>query len=561
MSKIHVRQLESLLKEMYDGLIVVNSKLTEAQQRDQFCTRSLAAYSVRMISNCSKEESAQAITDGYNDNGIDFIHINPETKKLILGQSKWTHSGEKSPEYGDILKFIKGVEALIECNFEEFNKDIQKLSSDIENIVTDSECEIIIVIVYSGKQPISEVVKKELEKMKSTYNDINDVLDYQILDLKKLHDSIPYTGQGKPIEMSIKIHHFGKIDDPYRAVYGKVNALEISQWYSKFGEYLFDKNLRKSLSDSNINEQVQKTLIESPENFWYFNNGITLICNEITQVIKRAKQRDLGEFLLKGINIVNGAQTVSNIFKAQEKGADISDAYVMTKIISLEDAEDETFSSNITKYTNSQNRINSKDFITLDPIHKRLLKDLQLYGKHYAYKTGDIITNPDAGFTFETAAIALACSNDNLRYSMLSKTSVGKLWDDITKPPYTLLFNSKTTALRVLRSIDVFKCVEQQLAQFSWYGTLSTHSNRFILHMVFQYMPVNKFDDPDLDFELHLKSISNNFKLIFESMKKTMDHLYPNAHVYHFFRNGGKCQALKDELLENLTDPFCIIKS
>ena len=556
MSKLHVRQLESVLSDIYKSLIIIDSDLSEAKQKDLFCTRSLAAYATRMISNCSSEESVQAITDGFNDNGIDFIHIDSETKQIIIGQAKWTHGGEKSPAYGDILKFLEGVNDLIECKFEKFHSDIQKLGNDIENIVIDPECKIIIVIAYSGKQPVSRDVENKLSELKKTYNDISELLDYKILDLKKPHDSIPYTGQGKPIETTIKVHHFGKIDEPYKAVYGKVTALEISGWYETFGEYLFDKNLRRSLGDSNINEQAQKTLIESPESFWYFNNGITIICNKIIQIAKRAQQRDLGEFQLIGINIVNGAQTVSNIFRAREKGAELSAAYVMTKIISLEDAEDETFSSDITKYTNSQNRINSKDFVTLDPIHKRLSKELVLYGKHYAYKTGDIITDPDNGFNFEVAAVALACANDELRYGMLAKTSVGKLWDDITKPPYTLLFNSQTTALRVMRSVDILKCVEQKLSELNWYGALPTHSNRFILHMVFRYIPVDDFDNPDLNFATILSSINSNFNILFEGMKKKMDGIYPNAHVYHFFRNGGKCRTIKENLLSDFSDPF-----
>lgn len=558
MSKIHVRQLETALHGIYGSLIVPDSSLSEDRQRSQFCTRSLAAYSVQMVSNCSAEDSVKAITDGYGDNGIDFISIDKETKRLIIGQSKWTYSGENSPKYGDILKFIKGTEELIECKFEKFHNGIQKLGSDIEEIVTDVECSIVVVIAYSGKQEISAQIRDALDELKASYNDISELLSCQIIDLKKLHDSIQYLGQGAPIKINVKLHQFGKIEEPYTALYGRINASEISQWYEKFGEYLFDKNLRRPLGDSNINEQVQKTLLHNPENFWYFNNGITIICDKITSGAKGIKQRDMGEFLLEGVNIVNGAQTVSNIYKSCEKDAEISEAYVMAKIISLDSAEDEAFASNITKYTNSQNRINSKDFVTLDPIHRRLFKELQIYGKHYAYKSGDVITNPDTGFAFETVAIALACSNDNLRYSMLSKTSVGKLWDDISKPPYSLLFNSKTTALRVLRSVEVLQLVDKQLKQFLQYGTLSTHSNRFMLHMVFQYVPVNQFDDPDLEFDSILSSINKGFSKLFGIMREKMNDFYPNAHVYHFFRNGGKCQKIKDEILSSFEETFSV---
>jgi hypothetical protein len=556
MSKIHVTQIKRVLDDLYSGLIEIDPNKNDQDQKNIFYTQSLAAYAVRMLSNATIIESVDAVTDGFGDNGIDFIHIDNESKRLIIGQTKWTHEGQKSPELGDILKFIKGFNELINGEYDGFNKKIKDLSDEIEGLISDSQCKLIAAIVYSGSQPISKEIQKELDNLKQDYNDISEILEYKVIDLKKIYQSIPYIGQGFPITANLSINNYGKIEEPYKALYGKVDASEIYNLYQEFGEFLFEKNLRKFISDSNINESVQTTLVESPEKFWYFNNGITVLCNTLNGAPKGANSKS-GIFTLEGINIVNGAQTVGNIFRAKERGADISKASVMIKVISLDECEDDIFADEITKSTNSQNRILSKDFITLDNVHKRLYKEIKLYNYKYLYKTGDIQDSNESSFSFETAAISLACANENIRYAMLAKTSVGKLWEDINKPPYSVLFNSKTTGLRVLRSVQISTLVEKELDKIGWvYGKLPQHSNRFILYMVFCYLPKNKFDDPDFQFNIYEESISKNFRSFFTSIKQLMDKLYPSAHIYHFFRNGSKCAYLKTEILKTIQNPF-----
>lgn len=556
MSKIHVSQIQKVFKDLFEGKIDIDPSKSEKEQADLFFTKSLAAYTVKMLSTATVDESISAITDGFNDNGIDFIHIDHDTKQFLVGQSKWTYEGQKSPELGDVLKTIRGFNDLLDCKFEKFNDNIKELKPLIESAISDTGCTLLLAISYSGAQPISQNIIDSLNELKEKLNDISEVFDYKVINLSKLYQSISYVGQGLPINVTVNIDNYGKIDEPYKALYGCVDAMEIFNWYNDYGTFLFEKNLRKFIFDSNINNTVQNTLLKYPEKFWYFNNGITVLCNKITQAGKGAHQKNIGTFALEAINVVNGAQTCGNIYRAHLSGSDISNASVMIKIISLEDCEDDVFANEITKYTNSQNKIENKDFVTLDVIHERLYKELRLSGIKYLYKTGDKLENDEEGFSFEDAIIALACANDSIRYAMLSKTSVGKLWESVDKPPYTLLFNSRTTGLRVYRSVQILFLVQTKLSKLNWYGTLPIHSNRFILHMVFHYIPVDKFDDPDFKFEHYYQSITSNFDDFFRAVKKEMDALYPNAHIYHFFRNGAKCADLKNKVLQKITRPF-----
>ena len=68
---------------------------------------------------------------------------------------------------------------------------------------------------------------------------------------------------------------------------------------------------------------------------------------------------------------------------------------------------------------------------------------------------------------------------------------VGKLWEDITKSPYTILFNAGTQALYMWRAVEIMRAVEMELKAFQSNNEgksklIATHGNRFILHMVFK---------------------------------------------------------------------------
>jgi len=138
---------------------------------------------------------------------------------------------------------------------------------------------------------------------------------------------------------------------------------------------LFEENIREYLGGtSGINKSIILTLKNKYErrNFFYYNNGITMICGKA--------KADSKEVAIEDPQIVNGCQTVNSIAEALNNDTnideDFKDVYVMVKILVLE-KHDTFFYRDIVKYTNSQNSINDKVFgATLQPfftIQKKLL--------------------------------------------------------------------------------------------------------------------------------------------------------------------------------------------
>ena len=148
------------------------------------------------------------------------------------------------------------------------------------------------------------------------------------------------------------------------------------------------------MAERGLIKKIIKTLKSNEgerKNFFYYNNGITIICNEVKpdtgskkNVIKITKPQ-----------IVNGCQTVNSIFevlneyeKNEERNNNFQSTYVMTKIIVVKEMEKE-FYRDIVKYTNSQNAINEKVFGAVNKPFVKIQENLEKKGILLLVKQSD----------------------------------------------------------------------------------------------------------------------------------------------------------------------------
>ena len=170
----------------------------------------------------------------------------------------------------------------------------------------------------------------------------------------------------------------------------------------------------------------------------------------------------------------------------------VSKANVMIQIVDLHEAPEEAYLQ-ITKLTNTQNRIENKDFVALDPEQERIRTDLSFSHYTYLYKSGDKLTNMDDQLTFDEAVVALACLNEDLSFATLAKRNVGGLSEDISKAPYKVLFNPSTNSFSLLNSVLIIRQVEKNLLKKKEQLTgrerlVAVHGNRFLSYCILQSM-------------------------------------------------------------------------
>ena len=92
--------------------------------------RGLAAFALVELIGIDEKSGASAVTDGYDDNGIDAIYIDSDSSRVYLVQSKWSKAGSGSPALGDVQKFMKGFEDLINAEFDRFNDKVNAMRDD-----------------------------------------------------------------------------------------------------------------------------------------------------------------------------------------------------------------------------------------------------------------------------------------------------------------------------------------------------------------------------------------------------------------------------------------------
>ena len=128
---------------------------------------------------------------------------------------------------------------------------------------------------------------------------------------------------------------------------------------------LLEANVRSFLSvTGKVNRGIRDTLINNPEHFMAYNNGIVILADEIR--LETAAGGLPGILWMGGMQIVNGGQTTASIYftKKKEPQTDLKRVRIPAKIIILrsDDAEaEENMISAVSRYANSQNAVRQAD--------------------------------------------------------------------------------------------------------------------------------------------------------------------------------------------------------
>jgi len=137
---------------------------------------------------------------------------------------------------------------------------------------------------------------------------------------------------------------------------------------------LFESNVRDYQGSTQVNEEIQKSLSErGKEDFWWLNNGITVVASKAVQSGKTLTIEDP--------QIVNGQQTSTEIFNFfKESNTDSEERTVMVRVISVSESASR---DRIIKATNSQTSIPPASLRATDKIHRDIEEYLSPFGLYY----------------------------------------------------------------------------------------------------------------------------------------------------------------------------------
>ena len=553
MSILHLNQIKNHLTTNYSDKIDLSDcdNANAEQLENQLLTRSICAYAIEHHSDADQQVCANSVVDGGDDNGIDGIYFDQNSKTLYIVQSKWIHSGTGEPSNGDIKKFLGGIKDLFNLNFERFNEKINRRKTTIQSALLDPYTTYQIILTYPSINDLAEPSRRDIQDFLSEINDASEKVYFSLFNQRPIHASLVRDVAGAPIDLVIGLKAFGKIDNPYKGFYGQVNGREVLSWWSEHRSRLFKKNIRGVLGDTSVNEEIANTIRSNPHDFWYFNNGITMLCSEATKDMVGGANTDFGNFTCKDISIVNGAQTVSTIGTFEENDAEKLDSlHIPFRVISLEGA-DEHLGERITKANNRQNRIENSDFVSFDEEQIRLRDELAIEGINYQISRSNSNVRNQSSFDLIEAFTSLACASDDVGVVVQLKREIGKLWEDLNKAPYKQLFNRNTSGQFLYNSVRVQRLIDKVIDEIQTTQTgreqgVMIHGNRILSMMIFKDIGVNNLRNPEWGFnsEISKEHIKSEIQKYFNALYYIFDVEYSGAVIPTFFKNKSKCEKV-----------------
>jgi len=533
-------------------------KLTDTELDTKIQTRCLAAFAVQATSECTELDAGAAVIDAGEDNGLDAVFYSPGQNCLVLVQSKWIKDGKSEPESAEVAKFCKGVRDLVNSEFDRFNERLKRRQNSIENALSNFNCRLLLVLAHTGKSVLAPHATRHVEDLLAELNDATEIASFQNMGQERIYSMMAEGAAGGAINLEFGLSAWGKVESPHVAFYGMVTGTEVASWWKDYEERLFAKNLRGVLGPTDVNKQVNETIETRPDDFYYFNNGITVTAKSVEKTPAGGGNRDLGTFRASGAFVVNGAQTVSTIGRSRGTAENLAKVRVPLRVISLAGAS-EDYGALITRTNNTQNRIEARDFVSQDPEQQRIRVELQIEGVEYHLARSEGFRATDIAFDLEEATVALACATGESNLAVLAKREIGRFWVDLDKAPYKKLFNPSVSSLYIYHCVLFHRIVERRIAELvkslekrsgKKYGVL-VHGNRFIAAAVFRRQKLSpKLGEPSLEPGKHYDVLKPIVDHVVDVLTKEVGTRHADNFLAVVFKNPTKSKVLFDQCID-----------
>lgn len=201
--------------------------------------------------------------------------------------------------------------------------------------------------------------------------------------------SFEFVGAAELLEMTRNVPSTSRVlevdESPIGTTAGSYLCLvSLSKYYefiSDFGSLarsIFESNVRDYQGSVVVNTGIRKTLEnKESENFWYLNNGVTIITPKAVMAGK--------QLTIEDPQIVNGLQTSHEIYQhfSQLENHEGDDRAVLVRVIC---EENEEARDRIIRATNSQTSIPPASLRSSDDIHRNIEDFLKANGFYYDRK-------------------------------------------------------------------------------------------------------------------------------------------------------------------------------
>ena len=270
----------------------------------------------------------------------------------------------------------------------------------------------------------------------------------------------------KPINIHLPLVDKAIIDDEtydyQRILIGKVPVIEIKNLFDEHGERLLEHNIRRylGLHKNWVNQNIRDCLLddENRQNFYFYNNGIKMVCSQFRHSRLQDKNWKLQ---IKNAQIINGGQTCLTIRDTLGSLGKLFDefsfqnTYVLLRLYELME-EDKNLIRNITYATNSQTPINLRELKANDAIQQKL--ELAIKDLGYKYQRKRDTVNGDS------STISLQMAARSILAIWLCRPQVVRAFreEQFFSQFYAEIFNENLNATQLITAVLILRIVENE---------------------------------------------------------------------------------------------------
>lgn len=346
--------------------------------------------------------AVQAIAGGPNDKGIDGVFVDDKARAVFVFQGKYRHQlGTKLEARNDVLGFAGIANSLSSPEAETFKGFLEGMEPRTASLLENARqalrrrgYRLWLYYVTLGK-----CSSKTFDDARRTIRSKSPNAEFDLIDGKRcmllLRDYLDGVAPPIPsLELEMESGNGVKVNGILQRFDGlthveswvfSMKGSDVADLYRRSGIRLFARNIRGFLGETPVNRSMVDTLEEEPERFFYYNNGVTVVCDQAEKRSSKGK-----DFLVVGNpQIINGQQTTRTL-AAQERRA--ANASVLVKVIQVPreigDKGDQFDSliSQIVAGTNWQNAISSADLMANDRRQIEIEREFRKLGYTYVRK-------------------------------------------------------------------------------------------------------------------------------------------------------------------------------
>jgi hypothetical protein len=368
-------------KHKYSKIILTQFKMTI----EEFHTDLLDQ--IRINSNSYNLPSEQSLFSIY----IDFLQGSgqfvEETIDIEYGINSYNFSAfARDVERGELSLFVTDLKSGIEPekiyqkDLEVYFKGLNELLSDViipakneldesnpireftDDLCSDKRIYNSLTIWYLTNGLYSSRSISELSNLVGQVK-----VSMRVVDINSYRNMVADQDQ-QNIEIDCQLEGIKVIETPHYTSYLTIiSGHELVRYYEQYGKRLLESNVRTFLSlRGNVNKGIYNTLRSEEKHFFFaYNNGISATASEVYYDNGKIKS-------VKNLQIVNGGQTMSTIYKAKRDGLDLDQVQVQMKLSVIHEKENYTlYVSKISEYANTQNKVEKSDFFSNSYFHRR----------------------------------------------------------------------------------------------------------------------------------------------------------------------------------------------